>query len=362
MIDQPYSQQQSRRPGAASIAFRLGKRAIKRWAWGILGPVIVPALLIMVGALFVLFTLGFITSAGTSPDLRRDMSAYKAIASNVNPPDVEEGQKLTWGILKASEFILGEGKGAQALAERLAPRVTYRTYSTTITKTAADGTKTTETHSFRLVSEVRTYNTVYSYDYLFADGEGQVIPKRLNAGRLVDRAILYDALTWYAGTEIDPMTANLVEQTAVSFDTGEPSWGWLQGSGEALTGETALFPVAGVITSGFGYRIHPITGALEDHPGVDIAAQEGTPIPSVSEGEVVLAGNNGGYGLCVIVAHKGFQSVYGHASKLLVTVGQTVRSGERIAEVGDTGVSTGPHLHFEVRQNGSPVDPTPWMQ
>ena len=119
-----------------------------------------------------------------------------------------------------------------------------------------------------------------------------------------------------------------------------------------------LRPVNGGITSGFGSRIHPILGVRKMHTGVDISAATGVPIRAADGGTVIWAARRGGYGNCVVLDHGGGMStVYGHCSQLRVSAGQEVRKGEVIGLVGSTGLSTGPHLHFEVRRNGSPVNP-----
>lgn len=111
------------------------------------------------------------------------------------------------------------------------------------------------------------------------------------------------------------------------------------------------------ITSEFGYRIHPVYKVPLGHSGTDIGAPTGANIYAAQSGVVLLSGVNGGYGNCVIIDHGGgMMSVYGHASILKCKKGQTVKKGDLIALVGNTGVSTGPHLHFEIRVKGSPVD------
>jgi murein DD-endopeptidase MepM/ murein hydrolase activator NlpD len=119
-----------------------------------------------------------------------------------------------------------------------------------------------------------------------------------------------------------------------------------------------LWPTPGPVTSGFGWRIHPIYHYRRFHPGVDIGAPTGQPIVAALAGVVVQAGPMGTYGNIVVVDHgNGFATAYAHQSRILVTVGQRLARGQRLGLVGETGAATGPHLHFETRVNGEPVDP-----
>jgi murein DD-endopeptidase MepM/ murein hydrolase activator NlpD len=121
---------------------------------------------------------------------------------------------------------------------------------------------------------------------------------------------------------------------------------------------TVQWPLKGRISSGFGYRKHPIYRVRKMHTGIDIAVPHGTPIKAAAGGTVVHAARWGGYGNCVIVDHGGgLATLYGHCSRLSVKKGQEVRQAQVIAYVGSTGLSTGPHLHFETRRDGRPVDP-----
>jgi murein DD-endopeptidase MepM/ murein hydrolase activator NlpD len=118
------------------------------------------------------------------------------------------------------------------------------------------------------------------------------------------------------------------------------------------------WPVRGRVTSQFGPRVHPVSGARRNHDGLDIAATTGTTIGAAAGGTVTFAGSRGGYGNLVIVDHgNGTESRYAHQDTIAVTVGQTVKAGDRLGTVGSTGMSTGPHLHFEVRRQGRAVDP-----
>ncbi len=118
------------------------------------------------------------------------------------------------------------------------------------------------------------------------------------------------------------------------------------------------WPVAGRLTSEFGWRRSPFTGQRSFHAGVDLAANFGDPVKSCWDGKVIFSGDKQGYGKLVIVEHEGgWQSYYGHNSKLDVQVGDEIKAGQDIAKVGSTGLSTGPHVHFELRRNGTALDP-----
>lgn len=124
---------------------------------------------------------------------------------------------------------------------------------------------------------------------------------------------------------------------------------------------TMVWPLAGVITSRFGYRQLRISGS-NYHTGLDIDGNTGDPIKAATAGVVTYSGWRGGYGNLVIIEAGGTEYYYAHASQLLVNVGVTVAAGQLIAKVGSTGNSTGSHLHFEVRQDGTPVDPLPILE
>lgn len=122
------------------------------------------------------------------------------------------------------------------------------------------------------------------------------------------------------------------------------------------------WPVSGTITSPFGYRRNPFGGGMEFHQGLDIAAPMGTTITAAASGTVISAGWYGGYGNYILVDHGGGMATgYGHCSQIFVSVGQQVQKGQAIGAVGSTGASTGPHLHFEVRIGGKPVDPAAYL-
>lgn len=115
---------------------------------------------------------------------------------------------------------------------------------------------------------------------------------------------------------------------------------------------------AWVKTDSFGWRIHPVTGENKFHTGVDLGADEGTPIGAWTTGTVIYADQWGGYGNTVVIKRdESFYTLYGHCSQLFVVPGQTVEYGQTIAAVGSTGLSTGPHVHVEVWLNGQYIDP-----
>ena len=127
---------------------------------------------------------------------------------------------------------------------------------------------------------------------------------------------------------------------------------------------TFIWPLSGGrISSYFGRRKSPTAGASSYHKGLDIATPTGSSVYASSGGVVTSAGWNGGYGYAVVIRHPdGHSTRYGHLSKILVSVGQSVSQGQTIAKSGSTGVSTGPHLHFEIIENGTQVDPLPFLQ
>ena len=123
-----------------------------------------------------------------------------------------------------------------------------------------------------------------------------------------------------------------------------------------------IWPLSGPVTSEFGWRTHPIFGTARFHSGLDIGGDYGLPIYAAASGTVIHAGWISGYGNTVIIDHGGgVTTLYGHNDSLNVGVGQTVSQGQVIAMCGSTGNSTGPHCHFEVRENGEPVSPYSYL-
>lgn len=124
----------------------------------------------------------------------------------------------------------------------------------------------------------------------------------------------------------------------------------------------SIWPVRGWVTSPFGNRVSPFSGIPTFHEGIDIAAQTGTPVMAPADGVVIRAGFGSGYGNMVEISHGyGIKTIYGHNSRLNVKAGQHIKRGDIISYVGDSGSSTGPHLHYEVRLKGLPVNPSKYM-
>ncbi|HSA58536.1 MAG TPA: peptidoglycan DD-metalloendopeptidase family protein [bacterium] len=124
----------------------------------------------------------------------------------------------------------------------------------------------------------------------------------------------------------------------------------------------SVWPVKGWVTSDFGYRRSPFTLAADFHEGIDIAAARGTPVSAPADGVVTFAGYKGGYGKMVVIDHGfGIVTKYGHTSEFFVKEGDRIKRGTKIALVGSTGHSTGPHLHYEIYSDGVPVDPMKYI-
>ena len=145
---------------------------------------------------------------------------------------------------------------------------------------------------------------------------------------------------------------------------GNSGGGGSSGGGSATSLSNLRWPVPSctLITSRFGYRVAPTTGASTYHGGLDIGAGMGASIVAAGAGDVIYAGANGGYGNCVMIDHgNGVVTVYAHMSSIGVSYGQYVTAGQYVGAVGSTGVSTGPHCHFEIRINGAQTDPAAYF-
>ncbi|SCM79422.1 Peptidase M23 [uncultured Sporomusa sp.] len=152
----------------------------------------------------------------------------------------------------------------------------------------------------------------------------------------------------------------------VPFQPGESGQvlipGSLEHGGDKVAAKPSIWPVSGEVTSGFGWRNSPLDSGSELHAGIDIANSMDTPVVATADGTVVRSEWAGGYGNLVQIDHgNGITTIYGHNSRIIASSGQHVKKGQVIAYVGSTGKSTGPHVHYEIRVNGTAVDPIGFM-
>lgn len=155
-------------------------------------------------------------------------------------------------------------------------------------------------------------------------------------------------------TDIDTLK-NQAEMQEISFQELDE---FFKGQESLLSSTPSIWPVRGWVTSGFGYRVSPFTDRKEVHEGIDIATRMNMPVVSPADGVVVRAGRDTSYGNILEIDHGyGVVTRYGHNSRLMVNVGDKVKRGQVVAQVGNSGRSTGPHLHYEVVLNGVPVNP-----
>ncbi len=195
---------------------------------------------------------------------------------------------------------------------------------------------------------------------------------RRNVGSMVQslRVGQLDAFTTRMVVEFSPdFNTNLLDEQPLKMEAKSPSRWSIQfpkaiATAIQNTAFSFIMPTVGEISSPFGWRINPVTGKRQLHKGIDIAAPTGAPILAASDGIVSDAGwDDGGYGNFVELRHlDGSLTLYAHTNRVLVAKGQQVSQGQIIAEVGSTGRSTGPHLHFEVHIDKKAVDPTPFIR
>jgi murein DD-endopeptidase MepM/ murein hydrolase activator NlpD len=175
-----------------------------------------------------------------------------------------------------------------------------------------------------------------------------VAHRRAATGETETGALLYAGLNRGRGKNIDMLKWPI---------DGHDQWFEASGVGESR-GSLASPVSGGRISSTYGARMHPILGYLRMHTGIDIAAPYGTPIRAVADGTVTYSGWHGGHGNYVKVNHAGALATgYGHMSKIAARVGQKITRGQVIGYVGSTGLSTGPHLHYELFKNGASINP-----
>ncbi|MFS8819298.1 peptidoglycan DD-metalloendopeptidase family protein [Synechococcus sp. W60.1] len=183
----------------------------------------------------------------------------------------------------------------------------------------------------------------------------QAVAQEQLLSRLANERAAYEAAQRRLEADSQQLTLliqQLIAQQAQQQGGRDP----VQGTGRFIA------PVRGPITSGFGWRVHPIYRSRRFHAGIDFGVPTGTAVRASDRGTVIYAGWYGGYGYTVIVNHGGgITTLYAHNSRVAVGVGQQVQRGQVVAASGSTGLSTGPHVHFEVRVNGQPVDPRRYL-
>jgi murein DD-endopeptidase MepM/ murein hydrolase activator NlpD len=181
-----------------------------------------------------------------------------------------------------------------------------------------------------------SFNSGVAADGSSAQGEGRTLPFQ----------------------QITSMLEKLTQETNLQEVSMQEAYEMAQDNASRWQSTPSIRPATGWITSAFGYRTSQFTGYKKMHTGVDIANRIGTPIKAPADGIVTFAGSKAGYGNFVVISHGyGIVTRYGHLSKFYVQVGDRVKRGDRIAALGNTGRSTGPHLHYEVVMNGISHDP-----
>jgi murein DD-endopeptidase MepM/ murein hydrolase activator NlpD len=158
--------------------------------------------------------------------------------------------------------------------------------------------------------------------------------------------------------DLDLRARSLQERLEREEESLQEVRGYLDDRTSLLDAHPRMWPARGWVTSGYGWRNSPHGGGRRLHAGLDVAAPRGTPVVAPADGHVVFAGYHSAYGNLVVIDHGyGITTKYAHLSRMLVQVGDRVQRGELMAKVGNTGRSTGPHLHFEVLKDGVPTNP-----
>ena len=227
-----------------------------------------------------------------------------------------------------------------------------------------------------LVDEIRLAED--RYDVALAEAAASVADvERLQEGLEADLAILEDRRAQQAAVkaELDKRRRAL-EQEYAEWDREsselerfiqvteyeERARAWVRAQEEAAGIAGFVWPTAGVVSSGYGNRLHPILGVYRLHAGIDLGTTHGQPVYAARAGQVITAGPWGGYGNAVVLAHgDGLSSMYAHLSTVTVRPGDLVSALQQVGNIGSTGLSTGPHLHFEIRLNGSAVNPLGYL-
>lgn len=342
----------------AAIAILSNEEARKKVGWvivAILSPLIVLVVLLCsvlsgtsehnVSAVELCFYGGTISSSATPEyrgyieDMRNSFAQLDEVIAEINS-QCEDGKSLDVIRVKAIFYALyfaaeqPDADGIRAFADCF---VDYEERTRTVTTTDGEGNQieTTETYTVAIPVE--------------------------------DLAEIYERISQGMGVEVTADhqdNANSIYNLILYGSPSGGSGGWFPGADVPFIGVDGFCSPVGagwesIVTSEFGYRSDPFTGETRGHTGMDLAVPTGTPIRAALPGTVTVSKYNaGGYGYYVMIDHgNGLSTLYGHNSRLLAQVGQTVEAGDIIALSGSTGRSTGPHLHFEVRVNGERTNP-----
>ncbi|MCR4426252.1 MAG: M23 family metallopeptidase [Firmicutes bacterium] len=316
-----------------------------------------------------------------------EKSAQEYFPEVIAPDAEEERHRVPWGLLYAIDHVAGTIEGGDiefhgnesALALR--PDFEYRDSTVIHEKRIEKDDGTTEVvrteTPVRLLARAHTYKGVYTYSYRWVTerDEGVRTMREVQDGWDFrgDTSKLEALLRERLDEEPSPELVMMVDKAGEAFTSGQESMEWLVDEEEMWITEAMgnnwesalppaegefVWPVSAPMTSSFGNRPHPIFRMTRFHAGIDFGVKPGTPVRCTNDGVVRYAGRAGGYGLLVAVDHGGgIVSLYGHNLTALVGAGDSVERGQVICLSGDSGASTGPHLHFEIRSRGKPVDP-----
>lgn len=287
---------------------------------------------------------------GYIQDMKGSFSILDGVIISVNS-EMEEGDSLDSIRIKANFYALFFGDDSPSKVEHkrfVECFVTYEERTRTATTTDSDGNKITKEETYIVAVPIKELTVVYEKLYSVM-GVTVTHENQINATEIYYR-VLYGRPAPTYGDEFDEWSNSLplIETPFIGVD------GFCSPLGENWRA---------MVTSEFGYRKDPFTGQSKGHSGLDMGAPKGATIRTALEGTVyVVRHSNTGYGYHVMVDHGGgFVTLYAHCSKILVYEGQRVQAGEKIAEVGSTGRSTGNHLHFEVRINGEKKNPRSYL-
>mgnify|MGYP000221124821 CR=1 FL=1 len=345
------------------------KNVVKRLILYSLKRVFKRVLLILLPYLFIFIVsvvviLSVFGAAPVESGAERDKEQVISMVERVEPEIKSEyGQEqdfdLDWGIVYAVEMYANGWKRnidmerIKRIIEGLKPEFSYREY---IEKTCyydeSNHLYREVEHPVTLLIEVDTYKGRYVFSYrekrdityfYVSNGEETERHRKEHIYVVPDEVEFYEDYFKLDKVLLAEVKKRFPDIRGFEVEGGELTW---------------PLPSGRVVTSNFGYRFHPVDKVYRFHTGIDIAANIGDDVVAAADGVVAFAGRLGAFGKCVILQHPGnVQTLYAHNSKNIVEQGEAVKRGQKIAEVGSAGKSTGPHLHFEVRINGRSVNP-----